>query len=364
VVNLGGGCFGVRIPDMPAGHAGWVLLKEGAAVLDALPVAPAEVEVQDANLVSIDGLATLAGAAILQLKRLVIANDTSAAALSVTNSAGTAMALESTGGDAHGLSTTGSGTGSGMMAQGGPAGGYSNQGIGIVAFGGSGAGLAAFGGSTAGSAAGFLGVGGVEAAGMELDASDFHGLAIYMDGAGHHDVALLGSGDILGDLSGTVGGVVGGGGGDGGATAEEIAAAVWDAAPPGTPVADIAAAVWDAAPAGTPVEDIATAVWDAAPAGTPLADIVAAVWAGADKEGYALAPAGLDLIATTLAGLPANFRERLVWLCCRHDDTTKTRITDTHSVIRVNDLDGLPVTEQDVTTTSTTIAISNVRSPA
>jgi hypothetical protein len=44
VVDLGGGCFGISIPAMPAGHTGWIVLQEGATVLDVLPVSPAEVE--------------------------------------------------------------------------------------------------------------------------------------------------------------------------------------------------------------------------------------------------------------------------------------------------------------------------------
>lgn len=134
----------------------------------------------------------------------------------------------------------------------------------------------------------------------------------------------------------------------GGATAAEIAAEVWATAPAGTPLEEIAEAVWAAVPTGTAVEEIAEAVWAAAPAA------IAAT----------LVPTGLDAISTALAGLPANFRERLVWLCCRHDDTTKTLVDPDSSVILVRNLDGDPVTEQDVTTSATQITISNVRSPA
>jgi hypothetical protein len=200
VVSLGGGCFGVAIANMPAGHVGWVVLKEGSVVLDVLPVSPAEVEVMNANLVSVDGLATADGSAVLRLRRIEVANDTEEPAFAVTNSAGTAMALASTGG--NGLDVGGEYAGAWFH-------GTADYASGLDVLGG----LNGFGATFQGQLAPGLKVISSDAPAVVLEIADTgggggHGLAIAAAGAGNHDIALLGSGDILGDLAGDVTGSV------------------------------------------------------------------------------------------------------------------------------------------------------------
>lgn len=49
VINLGGGAFGLSVPDMPDGQTGWVLLQESGTTLAVLGVNPREVENADAK---------------------------------------------------------------------------------------------------------------------------------------------------------------------------------------------------------------------------------------------------------------------------------------------------------------------------
>lgn len=69
------------------------------------------------------------------------------------------------------------------------------------------------------------------------------------------------------------------------------------------PATDLSAAVWAAAPAGTPLADIADAVWGDAPAGTPLADIASAV---VDDVDFVAVKAVTDRMARSAATMVAG----------------------------------------------------------
>lgn len=82
-----------------------------------------------------------------------------------------------------------------------------------------------------------------------------------------------------------------------------------------------------------------------------------------DKADFTLGATGLDSIPVAFTALPTTFRDWLIWLIYRHEDTEKVKVSDTASVIRVRGTDGDVVTEQDVTSGPTQITIGNVRTP-
>lgn len=101
--------------------------------------------------------------------------------------------------------------------------------------------------------------------------------------------------------------------------------------------------------------------------GGPVASVTAPVTVGTigDKDGYSLAPTGLDSILTSLVAVPTNFREWLMLgihrLCGKSE---KEKVSESEAVIRVFGSDPTAVvTQQTVTTTSTKIQIGPPSAP-
>lgn len=174
-----------------------------ASAVGGLLTAPTTANVATADLVRVDGLTTTDGSAVLKLKRLTIANNTSAAAFGVTNSAGDAFYLES---------TSASGTAFNL---------YSSQWYGMFCYGDNAGFVSA---STTGPGAIFMAPDSADGPALQITSNSStmvqpalelfatnapaikmsvtgddggHGVAITSSGAGKHDVALLGSGDVL-----------------------------------------------------------------------------------------------------------------------------------------------------------------------
>ena len=145
-------------------------------------------------------------------------------------------------------------------------------------------------------------------------------------------------------------------------TAATIATAVWNAAPPGRPLAAVAEAVRDVKIASPAPDSLGAAVaaikadtgavklktdnLPARPAAVgsdmgavtsvtgAVGSVTAPVTAGTvtDKGGYSLGATGLDAISMTLSTAPSIFREWFVWLTLRFRRTRRGRPTGAVSV--------------------------------